>query len=240
MKYFWVGAGIREVLFVSSTVCLYLFFMLIIAHSSPSAPVAIGLGLLAFIAEGVWLFMRWLSPLRGLFGTPDREISLWRALERELSRSMRHGSPLVIVGMRLKRKVSVPNIEALLRYSDIVTYGRGGFVIVLMTETRIDQAKIVIQRFVDRLPVRAIVVADEHALSSRSALVGVGLRHNVQSEHMPTIALVQGLRLGLFRAEARARKDEPAPVYILSANDVLEANATTNQRAMQDFTRRVA
>lgn len=230
MRFPWFWIGLRDLVFVSVIVGLYFTLVGLLAHQTPNIGVAVTLGLLALLIEGLWLFLRWMSPFRGVFGAPDRELSLWRVLERELSRSMRYGSPMVAVGMRLRHRVPASDVESLLRFSDIVTFGRANFVVIIMTETRIEQAETVIQRFVSRLPVQAIVMADTQVLASQSALTGIEQRHNVQSEHLPTIALVQGLRLGILRAETHVSAHAPPPVYRLTAKDVREANELEQQQ----------
>jgi hypothetical protein len=54
-----------------------------------AVPYLIGTLSLGVAVERLWMLVRWLSPLRGTFGDPDQEVALVRAVERELSRSLR-------------------------------------------------------------------------------------------------------------------------------------------------------
>ncbi len=206
------------------------------------AAVVVGLVLLAVAVERLWAFVRWMSPLRGQFGEPDQEIALLRAIERELSRSLRHDAPLTVVALRGRRGLKTRAVAAMLRTSDIVIRGRGRHIVVLMTETARDNARLVIERMVERLPISAVAIADHTVITPGAQLSGFGARHQARqtSIHGPTLALARGLQLGLFRAEARARRGRPAPIYDLSAADVLAATTTHNRRSMDDLTQRVA
>ncbi len=211
-------------------------------HQPIATPYLVGSLLLGLAVERLWLLVRWLSPLRGTFGDPDQEVALVRAVERELSRSLRYKAPLVVVAFHGRRKLTRQAVAAMLRFSDIVICGRNNHIVVLMTETTIEKVRATVLRMIERLPVRGAAIADEHVITPATSLAGFGARHHKQvaSAHGPTLALLQGLRLGVFRSEARSRRNRPATLYELSPADLVAANATTNHRAMDDLTQHIA
>ena len=207
-----------------------------------SLSVLIGLSILTTLLMLVWLFLRWMSPLRGVFGNPEQEMALIRAVERELSRSLRHGAPLVIVALEGKRGLSSKSLSTFLRTSDLVLRGQGRRFVLLMTETPLEHGNHVLERLVARFPVRAAVIASEQVITPATNLTGFGARHQarIKTAHAPTLALLRGLQLGLLRATLRIRKGEPPPIYQLTASDIRTATASTNERVVRDLTRRVA
>jgi hypothetical protein len=233
--------GLRLFVACAAPAGLYLGLGLLI-HQPMSAPLLVGLILLGAAIEGMWIYIRWLSPLRATFGDPDQEIALVRALERELSRSLRYKAPLVVVALHGKRGLTKHAIATMLRFSDIVIRGRNQHMVILMTETPLANARVVVERMIERLPVRGAAIADEHVITPATSLAGFGARHHKQqsSTHGPTLALLQGLRLGIFRSEARSGHQQPTVLYELSPDDLIAANATTNARSMEDLTQHVA
>lgn len=205
-------------------------------------PVLIGLLSVMLVLERGWALVRWLSPLHSAFGDPDQEYSLLRALDRELSRSLRHDAPLVVVAVHGKRNLSLPTIEKTLRISDIVIQGRRGHIMVLMTETAIEQAQVVMGRMAEHLPITAVAMADERAVAALAGATAFGTRRqsSKNTAHGRTQAMVRALQLGVFRARARIKHDQPTPIYVLTPADVLAATNTTNDRAIDDFTQHVA
>src|SRR5579875_921941 len=210
------------------------------SHFQP--PIAIGLALLAVGSEALWAVVRWLSPLRGMFGEPDQELALVRTLEREISRSLRHQAPLVIVAVLGRWNLKLRDVSERLRTSDIVLRGRGKHFIILMTETRLEQAQLVMERMALNLPLRAIDMTDDAAIKAGAAVVGFGARYRTQykTAHGPSLALLRGLQLGVFRARARARPDQPAPIVIVGPGEMRHANIIGSARPMDDLTHRVA
>ncbi|MBA3824772.1 MAG: hypothetical protein H0X24_12865 [Ktedonobacterales bacterium] len=192
--------------------------------------------------EALWFVIRWFSPLGGWFGDVDQEQALLRALERELSRSLRQGWHLTVVGVLGTWRLRLPDVRAKLRLSDIVIRGRGGHLIILMTDTEIEQGQFVMERMAQHLPIRAVALTDEHAVPAGMALVGIGSRYRNQeaTADAPTIALLRGLQLGLFRARARRVPGAAAPVVQVGAAAMVQANASATERPLLDLTRRVA
>jgi hypothetical protein len=228
----------RAVLLAGIAVVAYIAVMATMSsHFQP--PIAIGLALLAVGSEALWAVARWLSPLRGMFGEPDQELALVRTLEREISR---HQAPLVIVAVLGRWNLKLRDVSERLRTSDIVLRGRGKHFIILMTETRLDQARLVMERMALNLPLRAIAMTDDAAIKAGAAIVGFGARYRTQykTAHGPSLALLRGLQLGVFRARARARPDQPAPIVIVGPGEMRHANITGSARPMDDLTRRVA
>ena len=213
-----------------------------VLHQPLSAVALVGILVGALAVEIAWLYLRWLSPLHSWFGDSDQELSLVRAVERELSRSLRHHAPLVVVAFRGKRGLRRAAVVKMLRFSDIVLVGSDRHIVILMTETTRENARAVVERMIEQLPVRGAVMADQTVITPATTLAGFQARHHIQeaTTHSPTLALLQGLRLGLFRSETRARGGQPAVLYDLVDDDVIAANATTNQRSMDDLTRQVA
>jgi hypothetical protein len=208
----------------------------------PQIPILLGLWLLALGVEALWSLVRWLSPLRGIFGEPEQELQLVRVMERELSRSLRHRAPLVIVAVLGRRRLSRKAVMDKLRLSDIAIVGRGRHMVILMTETRLEQAEMVMERMAAQLPIRAIAMTNEQAVQAGALIGDFGGRYRAQggTAHSPTLALMRGLQLGLFRSRTRSRHGEPAPIYILGPQAMITANTTDSTRALADFTQRVA
>ena len=233
--------GLRLLVACAVPVGLYLGLVAIL-HQQVAAPMLVGAILMGAAIEGLWMYIRWLSPLRATFGDPDQEIALVRALERELSRSLRYKAPLVVVALHGKRGLTKHAIGTMLRFSDIVIRGRNQHMMILMTETPLANARVVVERMIEQLPVRGAAIADEHVITPATSLAGFGARHHKQqtSTHGPTLALLQGLRLGIFRSEARSAHNHAAVLYELSPDDLVAANATTNARSMEDLTKLVA
>lgn len=148
-----------------------------LAHQHVNLAVALGLALLALGVGALWSLVRWLSPLRGRFGTADQESSLVRSLDRELSRTVRHGAPFVMVAVLGKRSLTLGAIHARLRTSDIAIRGRSHHYIILMTETRMEQAQSVMERMALSLPIRAIAMLDETTVRSGMTAVGFDARY---------------------------------------------------------------
>ncbi len=211
-------------------------------HQPVQGMVVAGLVLLATGIEALWLLIRWLSPLGGWFGEVDQEQALVRALERELSRSLRHGLHLTVVGVLGTWRLRMRDVRAKLRLSDIVIRGRGGHIVILMTDTEIERGQFVMERMAQQLPIRAVALTDEHAVPAGMALVGINSRYSTQgtSQYAPTVALLRGLRLGLFRARARRVAGQPAPVVQIGPSAMVQANASATERPLMDLTRRVA
>ncbi|HKD74597.1 MAG TPA: hypothetical protein VKB76_03850, partial [Ktedonobacterales bacterium] len=88
-----------------------------------AVPYLIGTLALGVALERLWLLVRWLSPLRGTFGDPDQEVALVRAVERELSRSLRYKAPLVVVAFHGRRNLTRQAVSSMVRFSDIVICG---------------------------------------------------------------------------------------------------------------------
>lgn len=208
--------------------------------ASPATLAALVLAALALTAG--WSALRRLQALRGVFGAQDQEAAVLRTLERELSRSLRHDAPLVVAALHGRRGLRWRDVQAQLRDSDIVLRGHRGRLIIVMTETRIGPARAVLERMAQQLPIRAVALVDERAVRPGIALAGADARFRAHRQPMqaPTLALLRALRLGLFRAEARARPDAPAAIYRLDAASVVAANDSANQSALDDLTRRVA
>jgi|GEM_PF-5059017 len=213
-----------------------------LTHTTWSIIVLIGLCLLESMLHIAWWFVHWMSPLRGMFGNPDQEIALVRALERELARSLRHDAPLVIVALKGHRGLSRKDIVAFLRTSDIVIQGRNRSMVLLMTETPRDKGQQVLERLVVRFPVHAATIADQSVITPAANLTGFGARHQAQhkTSHTPTLALLGGLQLGLFRAALRIRKGQPPPIYSLTAADIVTVTSSANTNVLRDLTHRVA
>jgi hypothetical protein len=219
-------------------------------HQPPQGALIVGLVLLAVGIAALWALVRWLSPLHGLFGEPDQEMALVRVLERELARALRHQAPLVIVAVRGRGRLSPRAVRAQLRASDIVLRGRGAHLVVLMTETGLDQAHLVMERMVQSLPIHAVAMTDEQAVkagvgvadSDGVAITGFGARYQArrQTAHGPSVALLRGLQLGIFRARARVRRAQPAPIVIIGPGEMRAANQISSARPLDDLTERVA
>ena len=208
----------------------------------PQIPMLVALLILAVGGEALWALVRWLSPLRGIFGTPEQELSLVRVMERELSRSLRHHAPLVIVVIVGRWRLSRRAVIAHLRISDIVLRGRGQHLLILMTETQLAQAQMVLERMVLQLPIHAVAMTNEEAVRAGTTTGSFGgryLAHEIAA-YGPSLALMRGLRLGLFRARARTRSGQPASIYVLGPQELVLANATTTARPLADLTDRVA
>lgn len=236
-----VRAGLQITLVLVATAALYLTVLYMLQR--PWQPeVLLGLLILALGFERGWAFVRWLNPLHGTFGNADQEYSLLRALDRELSRSLRHDAPLVVVAVHGKRTLAVRTIEKILRISDIVIPGHNGHIMVIMTETSLDQAHLVMSRMAEHLPIIALAMADERAVAPLAGATPFGVRKAAPQNPAQgrTLAMVRALQLGVFRARARIKRDEPTPIYVLTPADVLAATNTTNDRAMEDFTQHVA
>lgn len=194
----------------------------------------------AALAAG-WTVARRHGPWRGGFGSLAHERELTRVIDREVARSLRHGAPLVVAALRLRERGALKAVRARLRQSDIIIQGRAGQLIVVMTETSLEHARPVFERMVRTVPVRAVALADAPALRPAIARDGSDARfRDPTARSASTDILLQALRLGLFRAEARVHAGQPAPIYTLDADGVIAANATTNQRALDDYTRRIA
>ena len=204
--------------------------------------VLLGLLILVLGAEALWGLVRWLSPLHGIFGALDQELSLVRVMERELSRSLRHQAPLVIVAIQGRWNLSRKAVVAHLRISDIVLRGHGQHLLILMTETQLDQAQLVLKRMVQQLPIHAVAMTNEEAVQAGTTTGSFGGRYAARGTvaYGPSLALMRGLRLGLFRARARTRAGQPAPIYVLGPQEFITANATTTARPLDDLTERVA
>lgn len=236
-----VRQGLRAVGWLIAVGSAYLAIMRSVGQPA-QIPILLGLLIMALGVEALWAVVRWLSPLRGTFGEPDQELALVRVMERELSRSLRHQAPLVIVAMQGRWNLTRRAVSAELRLSDIVMRGRGRHLLILMTETQLEQAQLVLERMVDKLPIRAVAMTNEQAVQSGAAVGGFGGRYEARdtTAHGPTLALLRGLQLGLFRAQARTQRDQPAPIYVLGPNEMVKANATATERPLADLTKRVA
>ena len=89
-----------------------------VLHQPLSAVALVGILVGALAVEIAWLYLRWLSPLHSWFGDSDQELSLVRAVERELSRSLRHHAPLVVVAFRGKRGLRRAAVVKMLRFRE--------------------------------------------------------------------------------------------------------------------------
>jgi hypothetical protein len=235
----------REIARTVSMICVLLVAYRGVAwlmHQPMQPIIVLGLTLLALGAEALWSLLRWLGPLRGRFGTPNQESSLVRSLDRELSRALRHRAPLVMVAVMGKRGLTPRALSARLRTSDIVIRGRARHLIILMTETQMEQAQSVLERMALNLPIRAIAMLDEATVRGGLATIGFDARYRTrQNEAYGSVAAVlRGLQLGLFRARAQARPDQPAPIVVIGPGDLRDANTRSTARPLDDLTQRVA
>jgi hypothetical protein len=224
-------------------IAIVAYVAIIVALGQRAQPsIMFGLALLALGTEALWAVVRWLSPLRGMFGEPDQELALVRTLEREISRSLRHQAPLVIVAVLGRWNLSPRAVSERLRTSDIVLRGRGKHFIILMTETQREQAQLVMERMALNLPLRAIALTDDAAIKAGSAIVGFDARYRTQhsTANGPSVALLRGLQLGIFRSRAHTRHGQPAHIVIIDPGAMRGANITSAARPLDDLTRRVA
>ena len=180
--------------------------------------------------------------MRGGFGTVGQETTLLRVLDREISRSIRHGHPLVVAlikGNRLKYQ----KVKDDFRTSDLVFKGLNGQYLVVLTETSLANGAFVLERFVQRYPVNSAAIIDAALIPSAARLVGVGSRYAAKAQSIasrPVIALLRGLQLGLFRAQVRRRQDQPPPVYSVTPEDIRLAVSQSYERILDDLTKKVA
>lgn len=115
-------------------------------------------------SERLWALLAWMSPVVGKVDRKEQERTQKRMLEHELSRSLRYGSPLVLAAIREKKRTSLHLIKQRLRSTDVVLRSSAGYLLTLMPNTSIDQARHAFQRLASQLPLQDVVVMDEHML----------------------------------------------------------------------------
>lgn len=111
--------------------------------------------------ERLWALLDWMSPVMGEVNRREQKRMLNRIVERQLSRTWRYGSRLVIAAIRTKKRTSLHIIEQNLRDTDIVLRRFAKLVLVLMPETTIEQSSHAFHRLAALLPIQDIVIMDE-------------------------------------------------------------------------------
>jgi hypothetical protein len=118
----------------------------------------------AYSSERLFALLKWMGPIIGTVDTREQERTLKRLIEHELSRSSRSGSPLVIAAIREEKRTSSHVIEQNLRNTDIVLRSSAGYLLVLMTDTTLEQASHAFKRLTGLVPIKDIVAMDQRIL----------------------------------------------------------------------------
>lgn len=141
--------------------CVVFFF-----HLTVQLPVLIMLPFTALGVERFWSMLKWMSPVIGAVDTKEQERTRTRIIEYELSRSLRYGSHLTMAAIREKTRTSSHVIAKNLRNTDIVLRIPSGYLLVLMPDTNLEQAHVVVKRLNKFLSIKDVVLADEIMLQA--------------------------------------------------------------------------
>jgi hypothetical protein len=117
-------------------------------------------------SDRLFALLKWMSPIIGTVDTKEQERTRKRLIEHEISRSSRSGSPLVIAAIREEKRTSSHVIEQNLRNTDIVMRSPDGYMLALMPDTTLEQARNAFQRLAELIPIKDILVMDQHMLQT--------------------------------------------------------------------------
>jgi hypothetical protein len=185
--------GIRLTIVLLLTLAFYLGVGALF-HQAVQLSALIALLFAAVGAERLWVFLEWIGPVVGTTNKKKQEQEQKQIVEYLLECSLRYGSPLVIAAIRSKKRLSLHVVWRFFRKSDIVLRRAGGYLLILMPFTALEQASIALKRLAARLPVRDVVVTD---VSMLRALVDAQRASN-NSE--ATVITARALRSICFQA----------------------------------------
>ncbi len=213
-------------------------------HSIIEMAIGLGIGVCLILQARVMLVA--LSPACGYLGTIDQELRMARTLERECTRSIRYKAPLVILALTHQHSLPLAQVRAFLRASDIVIRGRRHHTLVILTETPDDIGEVVATRLIQRFSIQAATMVDVSDLAAAGPLTGwsgaggFAERHQQAEGDQYAHAVLNALRLGVFRARIRTPRAATPQVYRLTSGDIVQANATLWRPLIDDFTERAA
>ena len=185
-------------------------------HQAVQLPILITLLLIAVGTERLWVLLEWIGPVVGTMNKKKREQEQKQIIEYMMECSLRYGSPLVIVAMRAKKRVSLHVVAHSFRKSDIVLRSTAGYLLVLMPFTTLEQASIALKRLTSRLPIKEVVVTDVSMLQN---LMGA---HGTHGNAEVSVDVSRELRRMCFKAfdikfaDIKARKEKTDGLVIYS------------------------
>lgn len=119
---------------------------------------------IAIFAERLGVLLEWIGPVVGSVNMKEQEQEQNRMVEYIAGNSLRYKSPLVMVALRSKKRISLHVVARCLRKSDMVFRNPADYLLILMPFTTLEQAPVAFERLSERLPIKDIVVADQHML----------------------------------------------------------------------------
>ncbi len=192
--------------------------------------------------QTAYILLVWFNPFAYLLTSKYIKKTLYQTIDRELSRMFRNSFELNFMILQSKRQFSLNEFNDFLRVSDIVFTLRKHIHIVIMTDTSSEHAQVVAKRIVKRFAVTAVTILDGHRLPKVRPTGTVNARfiHPGALVYSNTDLVLQSLRFGLFRAQTRARRNEEAPIYILTEDDIKMAISGKFRSVIHDFAEKVA
>ena len=113
--------------------------------------------------ERLWAFLDWMNPVFGKVDTKEQERTQQRKIENELTVALRHNSPLVLAAIQEEKRTSLHLVQQQLRKSDSVFRSEAGYLMVLLPNTTLDQAKSAFRRL-HTLPIKNLVMMNEQMI----------------------------------------------------------------------------
>jgi hypothetical protein len=216
--------SIRFAIVLVLTLLFYLGVTLLF-YQAVQLPALLTLLFIAVGTERLWVLLEWIGPVVGTMNQKKQEQEQKQIIEYMMECSLRYGSPLVIVAMRGKKRVSLHVVARSFRKSDIVLRSTAGYLLVLMPFTTFEHASIPLKRLTSQLPIKEVVVTDVSML--QTFMEAQGTHGNAEA----IVNVSRELRKMCFKAfdikfadiKARKEKTDSPAIYNLFEPGTSEA-----------------